>query len=161
MARLAVLLLAFAAASCSLFGTKLEVTGDGTFQCGNAFHGCIAWFVVRPTDWARPANWAPGRNDGQFPTTPDHRGTWVVAGRPIGGPSFLQPGEYSFSILYSEVDDTRSLVLGTDEQATTGLLKTTLECTATFVVDRADAVLEIHATFGDDCSVEIQPEPRP
>jgi hypothetical protein len=157
MRRLAVLLLALAAASCGPTGTKLAVSGAGTFSCGMGFHGCVAWLVVRPANWSRPANWEPGKNDGQFPTTTDHNGNFVVGGSPIGGPSVLQPGEYRFTILYSEVDDTKPEVLGTDEQPTTGFIKTTFECDATYVVDRAVAILDVSARFGADCGIDFRP----
>jgi hypothetical protein len=156
MRRLAVLLLALVASSCGPTGIKLDVSGAGTFSCGHGFHGCIAWLVVRPVGSARPADW-PGKNDGQFPTTTDHHGNFVVGGSPAGGPSVLQPGEYRFSLLYSEVDDTKPLVLGTGEQPTTGLIETTLECGADFVVDRSVAILDVSARFGADCSIDFRP----
>jgi hypothetical protein len=155
---LTVLPLAIIATSCGQTGTKVDVTAAGTFTCGEGFHGCIAWFVVRPVSWSRPANWEPGKNDGQFSTTTDHHGTLFVEGRAVGGPSLLEPGEYRFSLLHSEVDDTNPLVLGTDEQATTGLLSTTADCDATFVVDRSVATLEIGARFGAGCSIDFQPK---
>jgi hypothetical protein len=157
MTRLAVLLLAVVASSCGPTDTKLAVSSAGTFSCGMGLHGCIAWFVVRPTNWTRPANWEPGKNDGQFPTTSDNHGTFVVEGAPTGGPSVLQPGEYRFSLLYSEGDDTKPYVLGTDEQPTTGLYKTTFECDAIYVVDRAVAILDVNARFGNDCAIDFTP----
>jgi len=143
--------------SCGPTGTKLDVSGTGSFSCGHGFHGCIAWLVVRPVGWSRPGTWQPGTNDGQFSTTTDHHGNFVVGGSPAGGPSVLQPGTYRFSLLYSEVDDTRPLVLGTDEQPTTGFVTTTFGCDADFVVDRSVAMLVVEARFGADCALAFRP----
>jgi hypothetical protein len=51
----------------------LTVIGRGTFECGHAFHGCTAWFVVRPRGWKQPERWNPGLVDAD-----DQPGTGTV-----------------------------------------------------------------------------------
>lgn len=159
--QLMALLLAAATTACSASATKLEVSGSGKFPCPS-FHGCIAWLVIRPVDWSRTADWEPGRGDAQFATTFEHGigddGVMVVDGRLTGGPSVLEPGEYRFSLLHSEVDDTEPLVLGTDEEPTRGIIRTTLDCDRIYRVSGSVAALGVYAVFGPNCTIEFQPK---
>lgn len=136
-------------------GVRLAVTGTGSFRCDGGFHGCVAWFVVRPAEWSPPEGWDPGLTDGRLDATGDMDGGWIVAGAMEGGPAALAAGSYRFVLAYSEVDDTTPLVLGTDERPGTGLMSTWVACDRLVSVPESAREVAVVATYGPDCAVEV------
>lgn len=147
---------AISLSGCGLFGlsgARLDVSATGTYACP-AFHGCIAWFAVRRMPWSPPSGWHPGKQDARFEANSDGLGKWTASGSPTGGPAGLEPGEYRLILAYSEVDDTKPLVLGTDDRSGTGLITTTIACDATITVTEATERVVVRGVFGPRCSIE-------
>ena len=160
--RLLMLVIAAAAAGCAFFpqGARLSVSGSGTFECGSGFHGCTAWLAIRPASWTAPAGWAPGLADRDLrpqPTATD-ASRWVVSGSGSGGPERIEAGDYVFIAAFTEADDTTPYVLGTDEQPGTGILGTTIACSANVTVPQGATELAVRVSFSP-CAIEATPAP--
>jgi hypothetical protein len=82
----------------------LVVTADGTVKCRLFPHGCLASMIIEPTkDWSPPSNWQPSIDDPTFGAQPD---PWELDGKaPSGAPSTIAPGDYTFGIAVSEIND--------------------------------------------------------
>jgi hypothetical protein len=153
------------AAGCSVPGptaapptatAALSVMGSGTFECGNAFHGCTAWFLVRP-----PGR-GPGRpslGDAELRPTGDGRGRFALSGAAIGGPGALSPGDYSFAVVITEVSDIEPFVLGTHDQPGTGVVTTTVACTMDVTVPAGTQRVAVAAEIGPACRIGATFEP--
>jgi hypothetical protein len=137
----------------------LTVIGAGSFECGQSFHGCTAWFVVRPKGWQPPAAWSPGLADTELRPTGNNRGNWLVAGR--GGPGALAPGAYTFAMAFTEVSDTEPYVLGTDERPGSGILNTTVACTLDVTNPPGTGQVTVFANFGPVCRIDATLDPAP
>ena len=137
----------------------LDVSGSGTFQCGNGTHGCSAWLAIRPAGWEAPEDWAPGEADRDF--RPRSQQTdmsqWLVSGSGVGGPESLAPGDYRFMAVITQADDTTPWVLGTDDQPGTGVLSLTMACEERVAVPAGATAVAVVVTFGPECSIESAP----
>ena len=136
-------------------GAVVQASVSGTFDCGSGFHGCGVYLAIRPGSWSAPAGWNPGKADLRIPAASDGAGHWTLDGAAGGGNARLGSGEYAFLVAVSEVDDTRPLVLGTDDQPTTGLLGTSIRCRATAVVNDSVKIVRVVAVLGPDCVIEV------
>lgn len=137
----------------------LAVIGGGTFECGESFHGCTAWFVVRPKGWQPPDGWSPGLADAELRPTGNGRGQWAVGGAGEGGPRALPPGDYTLALAFTEVSDTEPYVLGTDERPGSGIVNTTIPCTLDLSIPPGTRQASVFATFGPPCRIETTLDP--
>ena len=138
----------------------LTVIGGGSFECGQSFHGCAAWFVVRPSGWQPPQGWSPGLADAQLHPTGNGRGTWLVIGAAEIGP-VLPPGDYVFALAFTEISDTEPYVLGTDERPGSGIVNTTVPCTVELSIPPGTSQITVFATYGPVCRIDATLDPVP
>jgi hypothetical protein len=123
----------------------LVVTADGTVECRRFPHGCLASFIIEPGTWTPPGDWEPADDTPYFGSEPD---PWELAGRPVqGAPAALAPGDYTFGIAVSELND----IVGDPNR----YLEAHVLCTEAVTIAPDTTTVTAHANFDAPCSIDV------
>ena len=109
----------------------------------------MANFIIEPGIWTPPADWEPTADTPSFGAQPD---PWELDGRTLSdGPSTIAPGDYTFGIAVSELND---IVDSPDRY-----LMVTVLCTKPVTVPSGATSVTVHANFDQPCSIDVAIEP--
>jgi hypothetical protein len=123
----------------------LVVTADGTVECRRFPHGCLASFIIEPGAWTPPSDWEPADDTPYFGSEMD---PWELDGRSvIGAPAALPPGDYTFGIAISELND----IIGDPNQ----YLEAHVLCTEPVTIAPDTTTITVHANFDAPCSIDV------
>jgi hypothetical protein len=139
----------------------LTVTGSGTLDCREP-HGCIAFFLLQPTDW--DGYWRAQGSDPSFSmeytyesgTTP-FTTVSLVSGAAEGAPTSIGPGRYLLAGARADVSDVPSGGPGYEPFFNDGVM-----CRADLTVGPPTRRVDVTVAFDHtECEIAISLDPPP